>query len=113
MAAVAVTILVVGCGSSGAWSPEEKAELVEDCTESPTLEEMSDEVKAEWSQMAGDYGLAVEELLELRNDAFGSDPARCECLISIYEEEMTRAEFDSLGYAELERLAAKAGIDCL
>ena len=40
-------------------------------------------------------------------------PARCECLVSIYEKEMTLEEFDSLGYAELERLAAKTANDCL
>ena len=86
---------------------------MEACTEPPALEEMSDEYQAVLSGLAEDYGLTVEDLLELRDEAFGSDPARCECLVSIYEKEMTMEEFDSLGYAELERLAAKAGSDCL
>ena len=41
MAVVAITMLVAGCGSSGAWSPEKKAELVEACIEPPALEEMT------------------------------------------------------------------------
>jgi hypothetical protein len=86
---------------------------VEACTESPVLEEMSDEFKAVLSGLAGDYGMTVEDFLEQRDEVFDSDPARCECLVSIYEKEMTLEEFDSLGYAELERLAAKAGSNCL
>ena len=110
---VAVTMLVVGCGSSGAWSPEKKAELVEACTESPALEEMSDLLKAVVSELAEDYGVTVEDLLEQRDELFRSDPARCECVISVFEKEMTLEEFDSLGYAGLERLTVKAENVCL
>ena len=113
VAVVAVTMLVVGCGSSGAWSPEKKAELVEACIEPVALEETSDEVKAVLSGLAEDYGMTVEDFLAQRDEFVRSDPARCECLVSIYEKEMTLEEFDSLGFAELERLAAKAANDCL
>ena len=57
--------------------------------------------------------MTVEDFYEQKDEVFGSDPARCECLVSIYEKEMTLEKFDSLGYAELERLAAKTANDCL
>ena len=113
LAVVAVTMLVVGCGSSGAWSPEKKAESVEACVEPVALEETSDEVKAVLSVLAEDYGMTVEDFLEQKDELVRSDPAWCECLVSIYEKEMTFEEFGSIGYAELERLAAKAANDCL
>ena len=113
MAVVAITMLVAGCGSSGAWSPEKKAELVEACVEPPELEEMTGEFKAVLSELAGDYGMTVEDFLKQRDAVFRSDLALCECLVSIYEKELTLEEFDSLEYAELERLAAKASTACL
>ena len=113
MAVVVITMLVAGCGSSGAWSPEKKAELVEACVEPPELEEMTGEFNAVLSELAGDYGMPVEDFLKQRDAVFRSDLALCECLVSIYEKELTLEEFDSLEYAELERLAAKASTACL
>ena len=113
MAVVAITMLVAGCGSSGAWSPEKKAELVEACVEPPELEEMTGEFKVVLSELAGDYGMNVEDFLKLRDAVLRSDLALWECLVSIYEKDLTLEEFDSLEYAELERLAANASTACL